>query len=63
MLAFILSLSFVVRHSSFVIRLTSLRQCTTVRRMECPFNSDKKPAYYGSYLAVDKLPDLQARSA
>jgi tryptophan 2,3-dioxygenase len=28
--------------------------------MECPFNSDKKPAYYGSYLAVDKLLGLQA---
>jgi tryptophan 2,3-dioxygenase len=27
--------------------------------MECPFQSDKKPAYYGSYLAVDKLLDLQ----
>ncbi|HEX7515794.1 MAG TPA: tryptophan 2,3-dioxygenase family protein [Chthoniobacterales bacterium] len=27
--------------------------------MECPFNSDKKPAYYGSYLAVDKLLGLQ----
>jgi tryptophan 2,3-dioxygenase len=27
--------------------------------MECPFKSDKKPAYYGSYLAVDKLLDLQ----
>ena len=28
--------------------------------MECPFQSDKKPAYYGSYLAVDKLLGLQA---
>jgi tryptophan 2,3-dioxygenase len=27
--------------------------------MECPFNSSKMPAYYGSYLAVDKLLDLQ----
>lgn len=27
--------------------------------MECPFKSDKDPAYYGSYLAVDKLLDLQ----
>ncbi|MEY2562806.1 MAG: tryptophan 2,3-dioxygenase [Verrucomicrobiota bacterium] len=27
--------------------------------MECPFNSSKTPAYYGSYLAVDKLLDLQ----
>ena len=27
--------------------------------MECPFNSSKAPAYYGSYLAVDKLLDLQ----
>jgi tryptophan 2,3-dioxygenase len=27
--------------------------------MECPFNSDKKPAYYGSYLAVDQLLKLQ----
>ncbi len=28
--------------------------------MECPFKSDKEPAYYGSYLAVDKLLGLQA---
>jgi tryptophan 2,3-dioxygenase len=28
--------------------------------MECPFNSSKTPAYYGSYLAVDKLLELQA---
>ena len=28
--------------------------------MECPFNSSKTPAYYGSYLAVDKLLGLQA---
>src|SRR5437762_13571496 len=28
--------------------------------MECPFNSAKTPAYYGSYLAVDKLLGLQA---
>ena len=28
--------------------------------MECPFNSEKEPAYYGSYLAVDKLLGLQA---
>jgi tryptophan 2,3-dioxygenase len=27
--------------------------------MECPFNSEKTPAYYGSYLAVDKLLGLQ----
>ena len=27
--------------------------------MECPFNSAKTPAYYGSYLAVDKLLELQ----
>jgi tryptophan 2,3-dioxygenase len=27
--------------------------------MECPFNSDKKPAYYGTYLAVDNLLGLQ----
>jgi tryptophan 2,3-dioxygenase len=27
--------------------------------MECPFNSSKTPAYYGSYLAVDKLLALQ----
>jgi tryptophan 2,3-dioxygenase len=27
--------------------------------MECPFNSSKTPAYYGSYLAVDKLLGLQ----
>jgi tryptophan 2,3-dioxygenase len=27
--------------------------------MECPFNSDKEPAYYGSYLAVEKLLGLQ----
>jgi tryptophan 2,3-dioxygenase len=28
--------------------------------MDCPFKSDKEPAYYGSYLAVDKLLALQA---
>ena len=28
--------------------------------MECPFNSAKTPAYYGTYLAVDKLLELQA---
>jgi tryptophan 2,3-dioxygenase len=28
--------------------------------MECPFNGSKTPAYYGSYLAVDKLLGLQA---
>ena len=28
--------------------------------VECPFNSSKTPAYYGSYLAVDKLLGLQA---
>jgi tryptophan 2,3-dioxygenase len=28
--------------------------------MECPFNSAKTPAYYGSYLAVEKLLGLQA---
>jgi len=28
--------------------------------MECPFNSSKTPAYYGSYLAVEKLLGLQA---
>jgi tryptophan 2,3-dioxygenase len=28
--------------------------------MECPFKSGKEPAYYGSYLAVDKLLGLQA---
>lgn len=28
--------------------------------MECPFSSSKTPAYYGSYLAVDKLLGLQA---
>ena len=27
--------------------------------MECPFKSGKEPAYYGSYLAVDKLLGLQ----
>src|SRR5207237_2170091 len=27
--------------------------------MECPFNSEKKPAYYGTYLSVDKLLALQ----
>jgi len=27
--------------------------------MECPFNSEKTPAYYGSYLAVEKLLGLQ----
>jgi tryptophan 2,3-dioxygenase len=27
--------------------------------MDCPFNSSKTPAYYGCYLAVDKLLDLQ----
>src|SRR5881227_2643097 len=27
--------------------------------MECPFNSAKTPAYYGSYLAIDKLLGLQ----
>lgn len=28
--------------------------------MECPFTSNKTPAYYGSYLAIDKLLALQA---
>jgi tryptophan 2,3-dioxygenase len=28
--------------------------------MDCPFKSDNEPAYYGSYLAVDKLLALQA---
>ena len=28
--------------------------------MDCPFKSDKEPAYYGSYLGVDKLLALQA---
>jgi tryptophan 2,3-dioxygenase len=28
--------------------------------MDCPFKSDQEPAYYGSYLAVDKLLGLQA---
>ncbi len=28
--------------------------------MECPFKTDSEPAYYGSYLAVDKLLALQA---
>ncbi len=28
--------------------------------MDCPFKTDKEPAYYGSYLAVDKLLALQA---
>src|ERR1043165_686710 len=28
--------------------------------MECPFTSSREPAYYGSYLAVEKLLDLQA---
>ena len=27
--------------------------------MECPFNSSRTPAYYGNYLAVDKLLELQ----
>jgi tryptophan 2,3-dioxygenase len=27
---------------------------------DCPFKSDREPAYYGSYLAVDKLLALQA---
>jgi tryptophan 2,3-dioxygenase len=30
-----------------------------IAAMECPFKSDKAPAYYGSYLAVDKLLGLQ----
>jgi len=33
-----------------------MRDCSP---MECPFDSEKKPAYYGSYLAVDKLLGLQ----
>ena len=28
--------------------------------MDCPFKTDEEPAYYGSYLAVDKLLSLQA---
>src|SRR3981081_4795684 len=28
--------------------------------MACPFKTGKEPAYYGSYLAVDKLLALQA---
>src|SRR3954451_14654787 len=28
--------------------------------MECPFSTPKDPAYYGSYLAVEKLLELQA---
>src|SRR5882762_11885125 len=28
--------------------------------MDCPFTTGKDPAYYGSYLAVDKLLALQA---
>ena len=28
--------------------------------MDCPFKTEKEPAYYGSYLAVDKLLALQA---
>jgi tryptophan 2,3-dioxygenase len=32
---------------------------TTLPAMECPFKSGKEPAYYGSYLAVDKLLGLQ----
>ena len=28
-------------------------------RMECPFNSTREPAYYGSYLEIDKLLAIQ----
>ena len=31
-----------------------------ISNMECPFNTPKTPAYYGTYLAVDKLLGLQA---
>src|SRR5439155_19384948 len=46
-------------HSSFVIQLTSPSAMHDYSAMECPFNSAKTPAYYGSYLAVDQLLGLQ----
>jgi tryptophan 2,3-dioxygenase len=55
-----LSSSFFVRPSPLAIRLTSAALMHDNSAMECPFKSDKEPAYYGSYLAVDKLLGLQA---
>jgi tryptophan 2,3-dioxygenase len=42
------------------IPLTSPSPMRDTLAMECPFNSSKTPAYYGSYLAVEKLLGLQA---
>jgi tryptophan 2,3-dioxygenase len=44
----------------FPIPLTSPSAMRDTPAMECPFNSSKTPAYYGSYLAVEKLLGLQA---
>src|SRR5437868_15397338 len=40
-------------------RLSLVAGLTTLPAMECPFTTPKEPAYYGSYLAVDKLLALQ----
>jgi tryptophan 2,3-dioxygenase len=42
------------------IPLTSPSPMRDTLAVECPFNSSKTPAYYGSYLAVEKLLGLQA---
>ena len=39
--------------------LTLTSRMRDSRAMECPFKSGQEPAYYGSYLAVDKLLGLQ----
>src|SRR4051794_38168637 len=43
----------ITNHLSDLLRLRDLR-------MDCPFKTSGEPAYYGSYLGVDKLLALQA---
>ena len=42
------------------LSLATARGVRDTAGVECPFTTSKEPAYYGSYLAVDKLLGLQA---
>src|SRR3954453_14093050 len=42
------------------IPLVTFHSLADTAVVECPFSTPKEPAYYGSYLAVDKLLALQA---
>src|SRR5687767_12800322 len=50
---------FASRISHLALPLVTRQRRGDTPPMECPFKSGKEPAYYGSYLAVDKLLGLQ----